>query len=130
MSLTKSYNSSSAIYKPAKETKNSTISFYTRLTILYLLNVVDWLCTEALLASGNFLEANPLMQSVFNDFWLTIIVKGVLPLAMIEICAIIYRHYGSAESSAANFILTVGIIGYILVILWHILNFVLLFWIF
>lgn len=101
--------------------------FYTRLVLLYLLNVVDWLCTEVLISSGLFVEANPVMQAVLNDFFLTLTVKGVLPLVLIEICALVYRAVPEGESNTVRFIINFGIIAYFFVILWHILNFVLLF---
>lgn len=105
-------------------------SFYTKLFFLYFLNIVDWVCTEALIASGKFYEANPVMQPILNGFWPTVIVKGVLPLALVLLCALIYRLAGSSESFAANLLLYIGISAYALVNLWHIFNFVLLFFVF
>lgn len=105
-------------------------SFYEKLAFLYLLNLIDWLCTEALLLSGRFYEANPLMSGLITGFWPAFIIKAVLPLGMIIICSVIYRLSGGVESLAADIIIYIGIAIYALVNLWHIFNFVLLFFVF
>lgn len=105
-------------------------SFYEKLAFLYLLNLIDWLCTEALLLSGRFYEANPLMSGLITGFWSAFIIKAVLPLGMIIICSVIYRLSGGVESLAADIIIYIGIALYALVNLWHIFNFVLLFFVF
>ena len=102
-------------------------SFYQKLYFLYFLNLVDWLCTEALLASGRFFEANPLMQGVLTDFWQTIFIKGILPLALILVCCLIYKLADAEESILIKVLVYIGIVAYALVNLWHIFNFVLLF---
>lgn len=102
-------------------------SFYQKLFFLYFLNLIDWVCTEALLASGRFYEANPLMQGIMSDFWQTILIKGVLPLAVIIVCCIIFKLANVEENFFTKLIVYIGIIAYALVNLWHIFNFVLLF---
>lgn len=105
-------------------------SFYQKLFFLYFLNLTDWLCTEALLGSGKFYEANPFMQPVLGDFWMTIIIKGVLPLTLVLVCALIYKLADTEQSFLTNLVLYSGIIAYACVNLWHIFNFVLLFSVF
>ena len=112
---------------PDSGTARSSYSFYQKIFFLYFLNLIDWLCTETLLASGKFYEANPVMQPVLTGFWQTILIKGVLPLALILICCLIFRLSGEEQSLATNILLYIGIIAYALVNLWHIFNFVLLF---
>ncbi len=102
-------------------------SFYQKIFFLYFLNLIDWLCTEALLASGRFIEANPFMQPILNNFWQTVLIKGALPLALVLVCCLIFKLAGSEESFTSNLLLYIGIGAYALVNLWHILNFVLLF---
>lgn len=109
--------------KPAK----AKFSFYQKLFFLYMLNLSDWICTEALIGSGYFYEANPVMQPVLQDFWSTLMIKGLLPLALILLCCAIFKWAGEEESSFANFLIYIGIAIYALVNLWHIFNFVLLF---
>ena len=111
----------------AGKTRKSGFSFYQRLFFLYALNLIDWLCTEVLLSSGRFFEANPLMSGVVGSFFPTLLVKGVLPLLLVLVCALVFRLSRIEESRFATVLLNIGIIAYSLVNLWHIVNFLLLF---
>lgn len=110
-----------------KTNKSSSYSFYQKLFFLYFLNLIDWICTEVLINSGEFYEANPLMQTVLTNFWVTIFIKGVLPLVLVIGCAVIFKATNSEQSFMTNLLLYIGIIAYACVNLWHIFNFVLLF---
>lgn len=110
-----------------EEKSRESRSFYYKLGLLYFLNIVDWICTEALIGSGHFVEANPVMQPVLENFWLTLLIKGILPLVLILGCALIYKLAEIGRSKTAEMLLTAGIVSYALVNLWHIFNFVLLF---
>lgn len=110
-----------------KSKKANGFSFYQKIFLLYFLNLVDWFCTQALLASGKFYEANPIMQPVVENFWTALLIKGILPLVLIIICAVIYKLMGVEEGFFTNLLLYIGIGAYALVNLWHIFNFVLLF---
>ncbi len=121
------YNSVTVATQNDDVKTKSGFSFYQKLLFLYFLNLIDWVCTEALLFSGRFYEANPIMQPVLTNFTSTILIKGVLPLAMIIICSIIYKLAGEEDNFIINFLVYFGITAYILVNAWHILNFVLLF---
>lgn len=103
------------------------VAFYFKLMLLYLLNISDWLCTMALISSGKFYEANPIMQPVFENFWLTLLIKGAVPLVLVILCAVLYKVWGMEETVTMKVILYIGIIVYSLLNLWHIANFVLLF---
>ena len=109
------------------EKSHESRSFYYKLGLFYFLNIVDWICTEALIGSGHFVEANPVMQPVLENFWLTLLIKGILPLVLILGCALIYKLAEIGRSKTAEMLLTVGIVSYALVNLWHIFNFVFLF---
>lgn len=111
----------------AQNNAKGKISFYHKLFLLYILNICDWICTEALLKSGYFVEANPVMQPVISDFWQTILIKGVLPLVLILISCFIFKWAGTGETKLIKIMLTIGLTAYVLVNLWHIFNFVLLF---
>lgn len=102
-------------------------SFYYKLIFLYFLNIIDWICTEVLIGSGRFYEANPIMQPVLQNFWMTLLIKGILPLVLVLGCALIYKLANVEQGTITNVLLYIGIIAYALVNLWHILNFVLLF---
>ncbi len=112
-----------------KKTENR-LSFYDKLGFLYLLNVIDWLCTEALLLTGRFHEANPLMNIVITGFVPALIIKVALPLGITALCFIIYRLGGEEENKFANVLIYIGTFLYALINLWHIFNFVLLFFVF
>ena len=114
----------------AEKPKRIKFTFYQKMFFLYFLNITDWICTEALLASGYFAEANPVMQPVLNNFWQTIIIKGVIPLAVILLSCLVNKWANAGDSIIINIMLYVGISIYMLVNLWHIFNFVLLFFIF
>lgn len=118
----------SSVTGTAQKTKSKGLSFYSKLALLYFLNVTDWICTEALIGSGYFYEANPVMRPILEDFWLTVLIKGILPLVLVCGCALIYRLAGTGQTFMTNLILYIGIISYALVNLWHIINFVLLFY--
>lgn len=105
-------------------------SFYQKLFFLYFLNLIDWICTEVLLMTGKFFEANPIMQPILENFWTTVLIKGILPLALIILCCIIYKISGEIDSPVTNILINVGIVAYALLNAWHILNFVLLFSVF
>lgn len=107
--------------------KNRGYSFYRKLFFLYFLNLIDWLCTEVLLSTGRFYEANPFMSPVLQGFFPTLLIKGLLPLAMVITCALIYKASGITYSRFANVLINTGIFAYTVVNLWHILNFLLLF---
>ncbi len=110
--------------------RKSGLSFYDKLAFLYLLNIIDWLCTEALLLSGRFYEANPLMSGIITGFYPTFIIKAALPLAVIILCSVLYKLSGAGENRFADVLIYIGIVIYALLNLWHIFNFVLLFFVF
>ena len=110
-----------------QQKQKSGVSFYVKLGLLYFLNLIDWICTEVLIGSGKFTEANPIMQPVLNGFGSTLLIKGVLPLVLIVLCGVLFRLTGETENKVANVLITFGIVAYSLVNLWHIFNFVLLF---
>lgn len=115
-------------FENVKEHENvKGFSFYQKLFFLYFLNIVDWFCTEVLIGSGSFYEANPIMQPVLSNFWLTLLIKGLLPFALVILCAVIFRLCHEEQTKVSNFLLGIGITAYALVNLWHIMNFVLLF---
>lgn len=107
--------------------RKSGFSFYDKLALLYLLNLIDWLCTEALLLSGRFREVNPLMSGIITGFYPALIIKAILPLVITVLCSILYKLMGEGEHRIADAMLYIGIVLYALVNLWHIFNFVLLF---
>ena len=86
----------------AEKPKRIKFTFYQKMFFLYFLNITDWICTEALLASGYFAEANPVMQPVLNNFWQTIIIKGVIPLAVILLSCLVNKWANAGDSIIIN----------------------------
>ena len=120
-------NKSESYQNIYKSKKSNGFSFYQKIFFLYFLNLADWFCTQALLASGRFYEANPIMQPVLGNFVAALLIKGILPLVLIIICSIVYKLMGVEEGFFTKLLLYIGICAYALVNLWHIFNFVLLF---
>ena len=110
-----------------QQKQKSGVSFYVKLGLLYFLNLIDWICTEVLIGSGKFTEANPIMRPVLSGFGSTLLIKGVVPLLLIALCGVFFRLTGETENRFANILIIIGIVAYSLVNLWHIFNFVLLF---
>lgn len=54
-----------------------------KLSLLYILNVIDICMTLMLLQTGKFREVNVIMQVAFNSVFLTIALKLALPLALV-----------------------------------------------
>lgn len=123
------FKNSSKNVESSKESAGK-LAFYFKLVLLYLLNICDWICTMALIGTGKFYEANPIMQPVFENFGLTLLIKGVLPLALTVLCAALFKAFDLGETTTMKVILYIGIIIYSLLNLWHIINFVLLFFVF
>lgn len=124
------HETASARNASAAQDERGKYSFYYKLLLLYLLNIIDWICTEALLQSGRFVEMNPIMKPLIGGFWSLVIIKGIVPLALVIICAAVYRLSGSPAGGMVNAMLSFGIFVYCAIILWHIFNFVLLFFVF
>lgn len=66
------------------------------------------------------------MRPVLEKLLVDIVNQGNLPLVLVLGCALIYKLAEIGRSKTAEMLLTVGIVSYALVNLWHIFNFVLL----
>lgn len=117
-------------HRDKTENDVKSFSFYRKIFFLYFLNLVDWFCTEALISSGRFFEANPIMKPVIENFWITFMLKAMLPLVLVLACCLVYRLLKVEEGFVSRLLLNIGICAYALVNLWHIFNFVLLFFFF
>ncbi len=102
-------------------------SFGAKLFFLYLLNISDWFCTQVLIDTGYFHEANPLMNWIMDYPLVGFFVKCILPLALSIIIWLFYKIFKIQQNKFTNFIIYTGVIIYSTVILVHIVNFLLLF---
>ena len=105
-----------------QSTAKGKITFYHKLFLLYILNICDWICTEALLKSGYFIEANPVMQPVVTDFWQTILIKGILPLVLILISCVIFKWADTGETKLIKIMLFVVYSFKLLYLIFNIIN--------
>lgn len=107
--------------------KDSTVQCTKRrLAILFMLNVSDWICTLALLSTGYFSEANPLMQSVVQSVPLGALVKVLLPLVFIMLALSKIRSASERQILISNNIVLVGVSLYFILNLYHLFCFSLL----
>lgn len=102
-------------------------SFGTKLWFLYFLNVADWFCTQVLIDTGYFHEANPVMVWIMDYPLVGFFVKCVLPLALSILIWLFYKICKLEQNKFTNFVIYTGVIIYSVVIFIHIINFVLLF---
>ena len=65
---------------------------------MYALNIADWICTVALLRSGGFYEANPLMRSVIGEPLSGLIVKCLLPAVLLTFVYCLRRSLTAREA--------------------------------
>ncbi len=101
--------------------------FGTKLFFLYFLNVCDWFCTQVLIDTGYFHEANPIMGWIMDYPIVGFFVKCILPLALSVLIWLFYRIFNLEQSKFTNFIIYSGVVIYSAVILVHIVNFITLY---
>ena len=102
-------------------------SFGAKLFFLYFLNVADWFCTQVLIDTGYFHEANPMMAWIMEYPLVGFFVKCVLPLALSIIIWLVYKIFKLSQNRFTNFMIYTGVIVYTAVISVHIINFIILY---
>ncbi len=98
--------------------------FGAKLFFLYFLNVCDWFCTQVLIDTGRFHEANPFMAWIMEYPIVGFFVKCVLPLALSIIIWLFYRVFKLGQSKFTNIVIYSGVVLYSAVIIVHIINFI------
>lgn len=98
--------------------------FGTKLFFLYFLNVCDWFCTQVLIDTGRFHEANPVMAWIMDYPIVGFFVKCVLPLALSIIIWLFYKVFKLSQSKFTNIVIYSGVVLYSAVIIVHIINFI------
>ena len=101
--------------------------FGVKLFFLYFLNVADWFCTQTLIDTGRFQEANPLMAWLMEYPIVLFFVKCMLPLALSIFIWLFYKIFKLEQNKFTNFVIYAGVIIYTAVIIVHIVNFVILY---
>ncbi|MBQ3692105.1 MAG: hypothetical protein II931_02135 [Clostridia bacterium] len=98
-----------------------------RLFLLFMLNMSDWVCTLALLSTGYFEEANPLMRSVIASPVLGFALKILLPLAFILFALSKAKDADKGQVLVSNNIDLFGVAVYLLLNMYHIVCFAMLY---
>ena len=88
-----------------------------------MLNVSDWICTLALLRTGLFKEANPLMRGIIDNKAAGLCVKIFLPLALIAFALTKIKEADKRQLLLSNNIALFGVAVYFLLNIYHIVCF-------
>lgn len=102
---------------------DTAIGMKKRLFLLFMLNLSDWICTLALLRTGLFKEANPLMQDVISSFALGFIIKVAMPLSLILFAVSKLKYSDRRQILISNNIALFGVAIYFLLNIYHIMCF-------
>lgn len=94
-----------------------------RLILLFALNVSDWICTLALLSTGMFAEANPLMRSVMESPLLGFFIKALLPFSLIMYALSKLKNAEPKQVLISNNIALIGVAVYVIVNIYHLICF-------
>ncbi len=98
-----------------------------KIYFLYLLNVVDFICTTVLLSSGYFTEANPIAASFIYNLPLGLIIKCVIPFIAVAFVSSQLHLLNDRNLKLADNFISFGIALYVFANLTHIVNYILLF---
>ena len=98
--------------------------FGPKLFFLYFLNVCDLFCTQVLIDTGRFHEANPIMAWIMEFPIMGFFVKCILPLAISILIWLFYKIFKLEQSKFTNIVIYSGVVIYTAVIVVHIINFV------
>ena len=88
-----------------------------------MLNMSDWVCTLALVSTGVFEEANPLMKNVISMPMLGFLVKVALPLVMILAALPRLKNSDERQVLLSNRVCLSGVLIYVLINLYHLFCF-------
>ncbi len=97
-----------------------------KLYVVYLLNVLDWICTVLLLSTGAFYEANPIANTFIGNISLGLLIKCIIPLVVIFIVAKFMHILDMPQLKVADMVISFGLTVYIAITLDHLINFILL----
>ncbi len=102
---------------------STTLCTKRRLFLLFMLNMSDWVCTLALVSTGVFEEANPLMKNVISMPMLGFLVKVALPLVMILAALPRLKNSDERQVLLSNRVCLCGVLIYVLINLYHLFCF-------
>ena len=91
--------------------------------MLYALNIADWVCTVALLRTGSFYEANPLMRPLIAQPLSGLLVKCLLPAILVLSVSRMMRGLGEREQGLVDRFICFALALYCALCMIHILSF-------
>lgn len=97
-----------------------------KLYLVYFLNVVDFICTLALLSTGIFYEANPIARTFISSALLAVLLKCVIPFFVIVLCVKGMSVLDYPQLKVADMVVSFGLTVYIVILLDHLINFIIL----
>lgn len=95
-----------------------------KLYFVYILNVLDWVCTVLLLKTGLFFEANPLARAFIGSLSLGFLIKCVAPFVVVFVVARFMHILSMKELKVVDMMISFALTVYLAVILDHIINFI------
>ncbi len=100
--------------------ERSSASLRTKLTLIYMLNVLDIIFTMALLKTDCFVEVNQFMAFIVEDSFMTILIKLFLPALLIIYVLLNTQHLSESSLKTVHFFMTLIAIIYFLVLCLHV----------
>lgn len=97
-----------------------------KLYCVYLLNVIDWVCTVLLLKTGMFYEANPVARTFIGSILLGLLFKCLMPLLIVFAVSRFMHILGFKELKFVDTLICFALTVYLAVTVDHIINFVIL----
>lgn len=98
-----------------------------KLYFVYFLNVIDYVCTLALVSTGRFFEANPLANTFIDDVYMGIIVKCVVPFGLLYFVCRCMHILSIGQLRFADMLISFALTVYLFIMADHLINFVILF---
>lgn len=96
-----------------------------KLYLVYLLNVVDWICTVLLISTGLFYEPNPIARTFIGSIFLGFLFKCVVPFIVVFFSARYMYILGFKELRFADMLISFTLTVYLFITLDHLVNFIL-----
>ena len=98
-----------------------------RLFLLFMFNISDWICTLALLSTGLFKEANPLMRGIIENRAAGFFIKVILPFSLILYAVSKIKDADRKQLMLSNNIALFGVAVYFLLNVYHLVCFAMAF---
>ncbi len=97
-----------------------------KLYLTYSLNIIDWICTLILLATGSFYEANPIARTFIGSITLGFLAKCALPLLIVVTVIWFLKKLSFDDLRIPDAFVSFVLVYYIAINLDHLVNFILL----